>query len=351
MAEDQEFVLPPLEERPLVTFALFAYNQEKYIREAVEGAFAQTYEPLEIIISDDHSTDSTFQIIKETIDQYEGDHQIIARQNTVNRGLNSHINDVINMASGQFIVMAAGDDISEPHRTSFLAAIWIKNNKANVAIQSGWVTIDENGENIKTNPSRLIGTITGIEKYLSASENIIHGATGAYSIELFKKYTQLPVGKSSEDKILSFRALLEEGIIGTTAQLVRYRVHANSLTAYILPFSEHARWISRLDTEISIYETHLIDLQTKNRTAVPREILASLRRSLRKARLNRIIFSIPRLGPLIYCLLNPNLGPLTNRLAYFLKASQRESSIIFKVASYSRKKYTALVHKMSRTLD
>ena len=36
-------------DRPLVTFALFAYNQEDYIREAVEGAFAQTYEPLEII--------------------------------------------------------------------------------------------------------------------------------------------------------------------------------------------------------------------------------------------------------------------------------------------------------------
>lgn len=40
---------------PLVTFALFAYNQEKFIREAVEGAFAQTYESLEIILSDDCS--------------------------------------------------------------------------------------------------------------------------------------------------------------------------------------------------------------------------------------------------------------------------------------------------------
>lgn len=27
-------------EQPLMTFALFAYNQEKYIREAVEGALA-----------------------------------------------------------------------------------------------------------------------------------------------------------------------------------------------------------------------------------------------------------------------------------------------------------------------
>ncbi|WP_283164102.1 MULTISPECIES: hypothetical protein [unclassified Marinobacter] len=28
---------------PLVTFALFAYNQEQFVREAIEGAFAQTY--------------------------------------------------------------------------------------------------------------------------------------------------------------------------------------------------------------------------------------------------------------------------------------------------------------------
>jgi len=42
-------------DRPLVTFALLAYNQEEFIREAVEGAFALTYEQLEIILSDDCS--------------------------------------------------------------------------------------------------------------------------------------------------------------------------------------------------------------------------------------------------------------------------------------------------------
>ena len=52
-------------DRPLVTFALFAYNQEQYIREAIEGAFAQTYQPLEIILSDDCSTDRTFEIMRE----------------------------------------------------------------------------------------------------------------------------------------------------------------------------------------------------------------------------------------------------------------------------------------------
>ena len=49
--------------RPLITFALMAYNQEQLIEEAVAGALAQTYSPLEIILSDDCSTDRTFSIM------------------------------------------------------------------------------------------------------------------------------------------------------------------------------------------------------------------------------------------------------------------------------------------------
>lgn len=62
-------------ERPLVTFALFACNQEKYIREAVEGAFSQSYEPLEIILSDDCSSDRTFEM-REMAAEYKGAHRL-----------------------------------------------------------------------------------------------------------------------------------------------------------------------------------------------------------------------------------------------------------------------------------
>ena len=52
-------------EKPLLTFAIAAFNQEAFIREAVEAAFAQTYSPLEIVLSDDCSKDRTFDIMKE----------------------------------------------------------------------------------------------------------------------------------------------------------------------------------------------------------------------------------------------------------------------------------------------
>ncbi len=109
-----------ISERPLVTFALFAYNQEKYIREAVEGAFAQTYTPLEIILSDDCSTDQTFEIMQEMVSAYNGPHHVRVRQCSKNRGFVAHINECIKDATGDIIAWAAGDDISLPERVSLL---------------------------------------------------------------------------------------------------------------------------------------------------------------------------------------------------------------------------------------
>ena len=68
-------------DRPLISFCLFAYNQERFIRKAVEGALSQNYSPLEIVLSDDCSTDSTFEIIKEMAACYHGSHSIILNRN------------------------------------------------------------------------------------------------------------------------------------------------------------------------------------------------------------------------------------------------------------------------------
>src|SRR6056297_466684 len=97
-------------ERPLVTFAVIAYNQERFIREAIEGAFAQTYQPLEIILSDDCSPDSTFEIMQEMAAAYGGPHGVILNRNQSNLGIVPHIDRVMTIVTGEFIVINAGDD-------------------------------------------------------------------------------------------------------------------------------------------------------------------------------------------------------------------------------------------------
>ena len=114
------------EPRPLATFCLFSYNQEKFIKQAVESAFAQTYEPLEIILSDDHSSDNTFEILQTIAASYSGPHKVYCIKQKHNLGTVNHIIEVARRARGNLIVIAAGDDISNPNRVEVLIKEWQK---------------------------------------------------------------------------------------------------------------------------------------------------------------------------------------------------------------------------------
>lgn len=70
-----------INKNPLITYAIFAFNQEAYIREAIDAAFSQTYSPLEIIISDDASADATPEIIRRMVAEYPGPHKVIVNIN------------------------------------------------------------------------------------------------------------------------------------------------------------------------------------------------------------------------------------------------------------------------------
>ena len=59
-------------DKPLVSFCLKSYNQKEFLKEALEGAFAQTYRPLEIVISDDASTDGSVELILDRVRQWSG---------------------------------------------------------------------------------------------------------------------------------------------------------------------------------------------------------------------------------------------------------------------------------------
>ena len=111
-------------DRPLISFILMCYNQEDYIRDAVAGALAQDYSPLEIIICDDCSGDRTFEIAQEVISEYHGPHHVRLYRNENNKGLAGNTNQALGMSRGELIVLAAGDDISLPERTRMIAEAW-----------------------------------------------------------------------------------------------------------------------------------------------------------------------------------------------------------------------------------
>src|SRR5207244_909696 len=62
-AQSRSWVDMAVVEHPLISIVVLCYNHERFVAEALDGVFAQTYSPLDIVIVDDGSQDSTAQIV------------------------------------------------------------------------------------------------------------------------------------------------------------------------------------------------------------------------------------------------------------------------------------------------
>jgi len=93
--------------RPLVSLGIPVYNGEPFLRPALDALLAQTHEPLEVIISDNASTDRTQEIC---LDYAARDPRIKYHRNTTNIGVVANFRRVFALSSGAYFMWAAVDD-------------------------------------------------------------------------------------------------------------------------------------------------------------------------------------------------------------------------------------------------
>lgn len=209
--------------RPLITFAVFGYNQERFIREAIEGAFAQTYEPLEIILSDDCSTDRTFEIMQEMASKYAGPHRLILNRNDPNLRFASHINRVMELATGDLFVLAAGDDVSLPARTEELYQGWDSAGRPSTCVYSDMDQIDKDGGLVRKAPCHGDFSNLTLDEFVDRPIALI--CTYAFRKDLASQFPPLHADVVSEDFVFPFRALLRGNrLVYVNKPLVRYRI-------------------------------------------------------------------------------------------------------------------------------
>jgi glycosyltransferase involved in cell wall biosynthesis len=211
-----------LPERPLVTFILVAYNHAAYIREAIAGAFAQSYGPMEIILSDDCSTDRTFEIMQDTVRGYDGDKNVVVRQNEKNLGLIEHLNTLFDLSRGELIILAAGDDISLPNRTALTVACYLQKKDRRILLHGDAIDIDLHGKPLgrRSPPWKTARTLHD----LALSTSLYIGATGAVSKSLINDYPPIRYPSAYEDLVWGFRAALSNAAHYLPEPLVQYRV-------------------------------------------------------------------------------------------------------------------------------
>ncbi len=99
-------------EYPLVSVIVPAYNAQEYIAATLQSLVQQSYPHLEIIVADDGSTDQTVQIVKNAIKK---DNRINLFQQT-NCGVAAARNLAIRHSKGNFIAPVDADDICYPEK-------------------------------------------------------------------------------------------------------------------------------------------------------------------------------------------------------------------------------------------
>ena len=87
-----------------VSIILTAFNEERYIKKAIESILNQTFKDLELIVVNDGSTDNTLDIIKGFDDER------IVLINQENMGPGASRNRALELAKGDYIMYLDGDD-------------------------------------------------------------------------------------------------------------------------------------------------------------------------------------------------------------------------------------------------
>jgi glycosyltransferase involved in cell wall biosynthesis len=101
-------------ESPLVSVVMAAYNAEEYVGAALESIYAQGYEPLEVVVVDDGSTDRTGEIVRSFPD--------VRYVHQENAGPASARNRAFAEARGEFVAVLDSDDLMAPGRIGSQAA-------------------------------------------------------------------------------------------------------------------------------------------------------------------------------------------------------------------------------------
>ena len=282
-------------EYPLISFLVFGYNQESYVREAVAGAFAQTYCPLEIILSDDCSPDRTFEIMREMAAAYHGPHQVVLNRNPANLGISSHVSKVCQLARGGLLVASAADDVSLPERTSTLYEAWLGFGESAHSVFSNAVVMDGDGKAL----GDWYPTPWAINKTLKdavASNDIgVLGCSHMFSRQTFEVFGPLHPGSLQEDSAIAFRSLILGKLEYVPAALVRYRRHGLNLwqTRKDPTFHDSQRRRKWLQGEVATIEAKLADLSKAMELGLVKAadgaaFLELIRRSLEEKRLELV---------------------------------------------------------------
>lgn len=205
-----------------ITLLLLAYNHCEFIEAAARSTLLQACEPIEIIMSDDCSSDDTYARMQAIAQGYSGPHQVVVRRNETNLGIGRHLNALMRLAGGRLVVLMAGDDISLPTRVARNAQAWDASNQRLDLLASHVVDMSHDGKDLGVLRAESLQQWKSVDDWAQRRPYVI-GAAHAITRRLFDRFGPLQDDVSHEDQVNVLRAVCSGGACTIDEPLVRYR--------------------------------------------------------------------------------------------------------------------------------
>lgn len=142
-------------DNPLVTVYIPTYNRLFLLKRAVDSVLSQTYENVELIISDDNSSDGTVDYLKVLAEKNEN---VTVIFNGENKGACFCRNKAIHMARGDYITGLDDDDYFLPTRIADFVSYWPSRRKDTVALFSNNLVMRSKFIKTKKNRKRIVSS-------------------------------------------------------------------------------------------------------------------------------------------------------------------------------------------------
>jgi glycosyltransferase involved in cell wall biosynthesis len=215
----QEVVLMP------ISIVMPAYNEERFLAEAIESVLAQTYRDFELIILDDGSRDRTLEIAQ----SYAQRDARIRLESHANMGPAPTLNRGLELSASEWVAVMHADDVMMPNRIERQLAFVAEHPE--LSVSSSWVKhIDSQGRVLAKDNSRLL-THEAVQDRYKANELIAFSHPAA----ILRKSSVQAVGgyrsqfRVNEDVDLWNRLLEHEyKILVQPEFLLQYRIHDGS---------------------------------------------------------------------------------------------------------------------------
>ena len=214
----------------MISIAMATYNGEKYLREQIDSILSQTIQNFELIVCDDCSTDTTWNIL---LDYQVQDKRIKCYRNEKNLGFKKNFEKEIRLCTGEYIALSDQDDIwTEDHLQVLYEGIGENDLVGANAYICDKEAIPLGIDFLSCFKIDFLPQTYDDWFFFMMFSNIFQGATCLIKKSLVQKAFPIPESIELHDHWLALVAVANKGVTYVNKCILYWRRHDNNTTTF-----------------------------------------------------------------------------------------------------------------------